>query len=129
MARSIWAGSSFIAAPLDALEFLDRQQQLFVARQRRDQPLAAQFGQVAVIRGKPIEGHFDESTEFLDDLGPVPIQSTAPQFQCQTSELPDDVGEGEPITVTRTDGSLFSGTVVTSEPDGFGLIVMRLQKK
>ncbi len=90
---------------------------------------ASEFGQIAVIRGKEIEGHFDEPTEFIDDLAPVPIQSTDPRFQCQTSELPDDVGEGEPITVTRTDGSLFSGAVVTSEPDGFGLSVLRLQKK
>ncbi|KKM01615.1 hypothetical protein LCGC14_1792680 [marine sediment metagenome] len=38
---------------------------------------------------------------------------------------PDD----EPITVTWQDGSLFSGMVVTSEPDGFGMAVLKLKAK
>lgn len=90
---------------------------------------ASEFGQVAVIRGKEIEGHFDESTEFLDDLAPVAIQTLAIQFMCQSAKLPEDIDEGEPITVTRTDGSLFEGTVVTSEPDGFGMAVLKLKAK
>src|SRR3954468_11060272 len=40
-------GSVFIAPPLDALELFDREQQLFVAAQRRNQPLPAQLGQIA----------------------------------------------------------------------------------
>ena len=90
---------------------------------------ADEFGQIATIRGKEIEGHFDESTEFLDDLAPVAVQTLAIQFMCQSSELPDDIDEGEPITVTRTDGSLFEGEVVTSEPDGFGMALLKLKAK
>lgn len=87
----------------------------------------SEFAQVAVIRGVDIDGFFDEKTEFLEGLAPVDIQTTGPEFQCQTSKLPADITEGEPISITRDDGSVFSGTVVTAEPDGFGLSLLRLQ--
>lgn len=87
----------------------------------------SEFGQVAEIRGKEIDGQFDEQTSFVEGLASVPIQSTNPMFQCQSSLLPADIDEGEPITVTRDDGTLFSGTVVTAEPDGFGLTMLTLE--
>src|ERR1700680_3845871 len=47
IARSTCRGSTFITPPPDALEFFNRQQQLFVAAQGGNQPLAAQLGQIA----------------------------------------------------------------------------------
>lgn len=88
---------------------------------------ASEFGQVAEIRGKPVEGYLDESTEQLDDLGPVGVLTTNPSFQCRTVDLPADLEDGEPITITRDDGSMFSGKMVTTEPDGFGLSLVRLE--
>ena len=88
---------------------------------------ASEFGQIAEIRGREIDGFFDERTEFVEGFAPVDVQTTNPQFQCQASELPADIAEGEPITVTRQDGSLFSGTVITAEPDGFGLSLLTLE--
>lgn len=88
---------------------------------------ASEFGQVAEILGKEIAGYFDERTEFLDGLAPVGVQTTDPTFQCQTAELPNGISEGEPITIGRLDNSTFSGTVITIEPDGFGLSLMTLQ--
>lgn len=88
---------------------------------------SGEFGQVAEIRGTEIDGYFDEPTELLEDLGPVAVQTHNPQFQCQTSLLPADLEEGEPIAITRQDGTTFVGTVVRSEPDGFGLSNLILQ--
>src|SRR5262245_37004829 len=48
IARSAAAESRFITPPLDPIEFFDGHQELFVAAERRDQPLAAQFGQIAI---------------------------------------------------------------------------------
>ena len=81
----------------------------------------------AKIRGINIAGQFDERTEFIEGVGPVPLQTTNPVFMCQSVNVPDDVAEGEPITITRQDGTIFSGTVVTKEPDGFGMTTMTLQ--
>lgn len=88
---------------------------------------ASEFGQIAEIRGREIEGFFDEQTEFLEGVAPVSIQSTNPTFQCQTSELPSDIAEREPISITRQDESVFAGTVLTIEPDGFGLTLLTLE--
>ena len=88
-----------------------------------------EFGQIAQIRGVEIEGYFDERSEFLEGIAPVSVQSVNPMFQCQTSELPSDIAEGEPITVTRQDDSLFSGEVVTIEADGFGLTLLTLENR
>ncbi len=88
---------------------------------------ASEFGQVAEIRGREIAGYFDERTEFVDGLAPVQVQTTDPTFQCQTSELPSDIAEGEPVTVSRQDDTVFSGTVVTIEADGFGLTLLTLE--
>lgn len=88
---------------------------------------AAEFGQVAEIRGREIEGFFDNQTSFLEGLAPVPVQSTNPTFLCQSALLPADVDEGEPISITLDDGSVFSGTVVTTEPDSFGLTTLTLE--
>ena len=86
-----------------------------------------EFAQVAEIRGHEIDGYLDEPTEFIEGIAPVFVQSTSPTFQCQTAELPTDIEEGEPISITRDDGTIFDGEVVTSEPDGFGLTLLRLQ--
>lgn len=88
---------------------------------------ASEFGQVAEIRGKEIEGYFDESTEFIDGIAPVGIQTTNPTFQCQAVLLPSDIAEGEPVSITRQDGTIFTGEVVTVEPDGFGLSLLTLE--
>ena len=88
---------------------------------------ASEFGQVAEIKGKEIDGYFSEQTEFLDGLAPVPVQTTNPTFQCQTAEIPKGVAQGEPISVTRQDGTVFSGEVVTVEADGFGLTLLTLE--
>ena len=88
---------------------------------------AAEFGQVAEIRGKEIEGYFDEQTEFIDGIAPVSVQSTNPTFQCQSALLQSDITEGEPVRITRQDGTVFSGEVVTVEPDGFGLSLLTLE--
>lgn len=88
---------------------------------------ASEFGQVAEIRGRDVDGFFDEKTEFLDGIGPVSVQTTDPTFQCQSSLLPEGIAEGEPIKITRDDGTVFSGEVVTAEPDGFGLSLLVLQ--
>lgn len=86
-----------------------------------------EFGQTATIRGQEIAGFFDEPSEFAEGLAPVAVQTTNPIFQCQTALLPTDLDEGEPITVTRTDGTLFEGEVATVEPDGFGLTELQLR--
>lgn len=83
--------------------------------------------EVAEIRGVDIKGQFDERTEFLEGVGPVPLQSTNPVFMCQTVKVPADVVEGEPISIIRQDGTVFSGTVITNEPDGFGMSTLTLQ--
>ena len=83
--------------------------------------------EVATIRGIEIAGQFDERTEFVEGVGPVPMQTTDPVFMCQSLKIPNDVAEGEPIDVTRQDGTVFSGTVVTKEPDGFGMTTLTLQ--
>jgi len=88
---------------------------------------AAEFGQIAEIQGKEIEGYFDETTEFIDGIAPVSVQSTNPTFQCTSLQLPSDIAEGEPVSITRQDGTIFSGEVVTVEPDGFGLSLLTLQ--
>ncbi len=88
---------------------------------------ADEFGQLATIRGQEIAGFFDEPSEFVDSLAPVSVQSTSPIFQCQSALLPSDLEEGEPISVTRTDGTPFAGEVVTVEPDGFGLTELQLR--
>lgn len=83
--------------------------------------------EVAIIRGVEISGQFDERTEFVEGVGPVPMQTTDPVFMCQSLKIPNDVVEGEPIDITRQDGTVFSGTVVTNEPDGFGMTTLVLQ--
>lgn len=83
--------------------------------------------ELATIRGLEIPGQFDERTEFVEGVGPVPLQTTDPVFMCQSVKIPADVVEGEPIDITRQDGTVFSGTVVTKEPDGFGMTTMTLQ--
>lgn len=83
--------------------------------------------EVATIRGVEVAGQFDERTEFVEGVGPVPMQTTDPTFTCQSVKVPSDVAEGEPIDITRQDGTVFSGTVVTNEPDGFGMTVLTLQ--
>lgn len=88
---------------------------------------ASEFGQVATIQGVEIEGYFDESTELLDDLGPVGVLTPVPTFQCRTTDVPADLVDREPITITRDDNSMFSGKVVTHEPDGFGLSLLKLE--
>ena len=87
----------------------------------------SEFAQVAEIRGKDIDGYFEESVEFLEGVSPVSIQSKNPTFQCSSESLPSEVEEGEPISVTRDDGTIFSGTVITNEPDGFGLTLLTLE--
>lgn len=83
--------------------------------------------ETAEIRGVDIAGTFNEKTEFVDGVGPVPMQTTNPVFMCQTTNLPTDVDEGEPISIERADGTVFSGTVVTAEPDGFGMTTLTLE--
>ncbi len=83
--------------------------------------------ELADIRGIEIAGQFDERTEFIDGVGPVPLQTTNPVFMCQTINVPADVDEGEPISIARQDGSIFSGTTITNEPDGFGMSTLTLQ--
>ena len=83
--------------------------------------------ETAEIRGNDVNGQFDERTEFVEGVGPVPMQTTNPVFLCQSVKLPDDIEEDEPITILRQDGSLFVGTVVTAEPDGFGMTTLVLQ--
>jgi len=83
-------------------------------------------GETAEVRGVEIPGQFDERTEFLEG-GAVPIQSTAPAFVCQAIKIPSDVVEGEPISITRHDGTAFTGTIQTTEPDGFGMVTLRLE--
>lgn len=82
---------------------------------------------MAEILGVEINGAFDERTSFVEGLGPVPMQSTNPVFMCQTAKLPAGIEEGEPISIERADGTLFSGTVVTNEPDGFGMTTLNLE--
>ena len=74
-----------------------------------------------------IDGYFDEVTEFLDGISPVPVQSLKLAFQCKTSDVPKDTIQGTAINITRDDGSVFSGEVVTNEPDGFGLTLLQLR--
>ena len=83
--------------------------------------------EVADIRGVEIDGQFDERTEFVEGVGPVPMQTTDPVFMCQSIKVPTDAIEGEPISITRQDGSVFSGTIITIEPDGFGMSTLTLQ--
>ncbi len=83
--------------------------------------------EVAEIRGVEISGQFDERTEFIDGLSPVQVQTVNPTFMCQAIKVPADVTEGEPISVTRQDGTVFSGIVVTNEPDGFGMTLLTLE--
>ena len=83
--------------------------------------------EVGEIRGVEINGQFDERTEFVEGVGPVPLQTTNPVFFCRTIDLPADVAEDEPISIERQDGTVFSGTVVTNEPDGFGMTTLTLQ--
>lgn len=83
--------------------------------------------EIAEIRGVDISGQFDERTELLDGVAPVQIQTTNPTFFCQSIKVPVEVTEGEPISVERQDGSIFSGTVVTKEPDGFGMTLLTLE--
>ena len=83
--------------------------------------------EVGEIRGVEINGQFDERTEFVEGVGPVPMQGTDPVFMCQSIKIPADVTEGEPISITRQDGSVFSGTVITKEPDGFGMTLLTLE--
>lgn len=87
----------------------------------------SEFGQVAEIRGREVEGYFEESVEFLEGVSPVSIQSNNPTFQCSSASLPGDVEEGEPVRIERQDGTTFTGTVVTNEPDGFGLSLLTLE--
>jgi len=83
--------------------------------------------EVAEIRGVEVGGQFDERTEFVEGVGPVPLQTSDPVFMCQSIKLPADAEEGEPISITRQDGSVFSGTIITIEPDGFGMSTLTLQ--
>lgn len=83
--------------------------------------------ELAEIRGVEVAGQFDERTEFIEGVGPVPLQTTNPVFMCQTVNVPADAEEGEPISITRQDGSVFSGTIITNEPDGFGMSTLTLQ--
>lgn len=83
--------------------------------------------ETAEIQGSDILGQFDERTEFVEGVGPVPMQSTNPVFMCQTIKVPADIVEGEPISIIRQDGTVFSGTVITNEPDGFGMSTLTLQ--
>lgn len=90
---------------------------------------ASYFGdaELADIRGIEIEGQFDERTEFVEGIGPVPMQTTNPQFMCQSIKIPTDAVEGEVISITRQDGTVFSGTIITIEPDGFGMTTLTLE--
>ncbi len=83
--------------------------------------------EVADIRGVEVNGQFDERTEFVEGVGPVPMQTTNPVFMCQSIKVPADVVEGEPISIARQDGSIFSGTIITVEPDGFGMSTLTLE--
>lgn len=83
--------------------------------------------EIAQIRGVDVAGQFDERTEFVEDVGPVALQSTNPVFLCQSVNVPADLEEDEPISITRQDGTIFSGTVITNEPDGFGLTTLTLK--
>jgi len=83
--------------------------------------------ELATIRGLDVPGQFDERTEFVEGVGPVAMQTTDPVFMCQSVKIPKDAQEGEPIDITRQDGTVFSGTMVTIEPDGFGMTTLTLQ--
>ncbi len=88
-----------------------------------------EFAQIATMRGEPIAGYFSEQSEILDGLGEVQVVTVDPTFQCQSSELPGDLIEGEPITIARDDGTTFTGKVVNPiEPDGFGLTLLNLEE-
>ncbi len=88
---------------------------------------SSEFAQVAEIRGREIDGYLDEPAEFLEGMAPVDIQTTRPTFTASSAELPSGIEEGEPISITRDDGTTFDGEVVTVEPDGFGMTLLTLQ--
>ncbi len=83
--------------------------------------------EVAEILGVEIPGAFDERTSFVEGVGPVPMQTTNPVFTCQTFKIPKEIGDREPITIERADGTIFAGEVVTNEPDGFGMTTLTLE--
>lgn len=88
---------------------------------------SSEFGQVAEIRGREIDGYLDEPSERLEGLAPVAIQTTDPTFTTSSAGLPADIDEGEPVSITRDDGTIFDGEVITAEPDGFGMTLLTLQ--
>ncbi len=86
-----------------------------------------EFAQVAEILGRRVPGYFEETTTILDDIAEVPVQSTDPTFTCAFSAIPKGAEEGTPLTITRDDGTIFTGEIVNIEPDGFGLALLNLQ--
>lgn len=88
---------------------------------------ADEFAQAASINGRKVHGYFSETTEMVEGIAGVPVQTTNPTFQCQSSLVPSGAGEGTPVTIERDDGTTFDGTIVNIEPDGFGLSMIYLQ--
>ena len=86
-----------------------------------------EFAQVAQIAGVEITGYFEETTTILDDIAEVAVQSTDPTFLCSFDDIPSEAEEGTPVTVTRDDGTTFTGEIINIEPDGFGLALINLQ--
>lgn len=80
----------------------------------------ADFGVSGTLAGAPVNGILDE--EYLEPLGDA-VQGKAPVWQCRSADIPS-VAHGQTLVVgART------FKVRGVEPDGTGLVLLRLEEQ
>lgn len=77
------------------------------------------FAVAAVVNGSPVKGIFDNA--YLEQLGPTP--GTQPQFVCAADSVP-----GVAFGATAVIESV-TYKVIAAEPDGTGLMLLRLERQ
>lgn len=81
-------------------------------------PALAEFGQTCTISGGTVDGIFDAQYERALGM----IDSTGPALTIRTDDWPG-VARGDSVTIASV-----AYTVLTPEPDGTGVTVLRLQR-
>lgn len=80
----------------------------------------ADFASAATLAGAPVNGIFDAA--YLEPLGNI-VEGVGPAFTCAAADVPA-VAQGQTLVVNAT-----TYKVRGVEPDGTGVVLLRLEKQ